>query len=160
MIRICVSHIIARILLSFIFYYYYYHCYIKIIIIIIISIILYTRTIFVIIIINILETIQAGQTFDKFDVSAIPSSFLSSSDVLRDVYELISKLEHSLSAQRDIDSAFNYWCGIVGANMYDEVPYNTILSSVSNKKRKVGKLNWSEMLSNLWNDVCIAERSW
>ena len=106
------------------------------------------------------ETLQTDQTFGKFDVSAIPSGFLSRADVLRNVNEVIFKLDYSLRTQRDIDSAFSDWCGIVGANMYDELPYKTILSGVSNKKRKVGKHWWSDRLSNLWNDACIAERSW
>ena len=38
--------------------------------------------------------------------------------------------------------------------------YRTILSGVSNKKRKVEKPWWSDRLSNLWNDVCIAECLW
>ena len=56
------------------------------------------------------ETLQTDQTFDKFDVSAIPSDFLSRFDVLCNINEVISKLEQP---QRDIDSAFSHWCGIV-----------------------------------------------
>ena len=44
--------------------------------------------------------------------------------------------------------------------MYDNLPYKTILTGVSNKRRKIGKPWWSDRLTNLWNDVCIAERSW
>ena len=74
------------------------------------------------------ETLQTDQTFDKVGVSAIPSGFFSRSDVLRNVNEVISKLEHSIRTQRDIDSAFSKWCGIVEANMYDELQNYSVWS--------------------------------
>ena len=56
------------------------------------------------------ENLQSDQPFDKFDVSTVPVHILSSPDILRNVNNVISSLESSLRAQRDIDSAFNDWC--------------------------------------------------
>ena len=56
--------------------------------------------------------------------------------------------------------AFNDWCGIIKEKMYEKLPYKTIKTGVDNKRRKIGKLWWSDRLTGLWNDACSAERSW
>ena len=106
------------------------------------------------------ENLQSDQPVDKFDVRTVPDHFLSSPDILRNVNNVISSFASSLRTQKDIDSACNDWCHIVKANMYYNLPYKTIFTGVSNKRCKIGKPWWSDRLTNLWNDICIAEWSW
>ena len=58
-----------------------------------------------------------SRSVDKFDVSAVPDTFLSSEETLSQVNTIIDKLEHSKRSQDDIDGIFSEWCGIVQNNM-------------------------------------------
>lgn len=46
--------------------------------------------------------------------------------------------------------------------MYDmiELKHVNLLSGVSNKQRRIGKLWWRDTLTNLWNSHCKAEQEW
>ena len=106
------------------------------------------------------ETFGNEQTFDKFDLSTVSTDFLSGTNDLFRVSQAVAKLEQSFRTQRDIDAAFNDWCGIIKEKMYERLPYKTIKIGVDNKRRKIGKPWWSDRLIDLWNDACIAERFW
>ena len=57
-------------------------------------------------------------SFDKFDVSNIPNTFLSDQNSLFMVNEEINSLEASLRTQADVDTAYGDWCKLVSSNMY------------------------------------------
>ena len=99
-------------------------------------------------------------SFDKFDVSNIPNTFLSDQNSLFMVNEAINSLEASLRTQADVDTAYGDWCKLVSSNMYSNLPYRTICIGNNNKKRRVGKSWWTNELSELWNRVSSAERKW
>ena len=52
-------------------------------------------------------------SYDKFDVSNVPNTFLPNQNVLHLVNEIIIVLESSLRTQTDVDVAYDYWCGLV-----------------------------------------------
>ena len=49
-------------------------------------------------------------SFDKFDVSNIPNTFLSDQNSLFMVNEAINSIEASLRTQVDVDTAYGDWC--------------------------------------------------
>jgi hypothetical protein len=44
--------------------------------------------------------------------------------------------------------------------MYRKLPNKNIHYGSSNKKHRPGKPWWSDKLTDLWNNVCIAEKTW
>ena len=44
--------------------------------------------------------------------------------------------------------------------MYRKLPNKNIHYGSSNKRRRPGKPWWSDKLTDLWNNVCIAEKAW
>ena len=99
-------------------------------------------------------------SYDKFDVSNVPYTFLSNKNVLHLVNETIIVLESTLRTQTDVDVAYDNWCGLVRDQMYNTLPYQTVKSGTRNKKRKMAKPWWHEGLTGLWNRVCDTERAW
>lgn len=97
------------------------------------------------------ENLQSNPAFDsiKFDVNTVTPDFLSNSEDLHKVNAVISKSEASLRTQRDVDSAVCDWCSIVEDKMYSELPYKSILSGISNRKRKIRKPWWSNELTKI-----------
>ena len=103
------------------------------------------------------ETFGNEQTFDKFDLSTVSTDLLSGAKDIFCVNQVIAKLEQSFQT-RDIDAAFNDWCGIIKEKMYERLPYKTIHTGVDNKRRKIRIPLWSDRLNDLWNDACSAKR--
>ena len=102
-----------------------------------------------------------GTSYDKFDVSDVPSSFLSNPSTLFKINSAIASLEGSLRSQTDIDAVYETFCGLVRDEMYTELPYKRIKAGMTcNKKRRIGKPWWNDNLTELWNQVCEAERIW
>ncbi|KAH3818531.1 hypothetical protein DPMN_120252 [Dreissena polymorpha] len=67
------------------------------------------------------------QSTDKFDCSRIPNDFLLNQVLVGQINDCISYLEQGYRTQSDIDQAFGDWCGIVRDEMYDKLPFKTII---------------------------------
>ncbi|XP_053403285.1 uncharacterized protein LOC128558364 [Mercenaria mercenaria] len=99
-------------------------------------------------------------SFDKFDVTDVPNTFLSDQESILNVNRVIEKLERSQQTQCDVDAIFSNWCEIVKNNMYKSLPFVKIGGKKVRKKRRPGKPWWSNTLTELWNDMCGKERRW
>lgn len=73
-------------------------------------------------------------SFDKFDVSNVPSSFLADQNTTYKVNEAIIPLESGLHTQSDVDTVYSDWCELVQTQMYSNLPYRTFSSRNDNKK--------------------------
>ena len=98
----------------------------------------------------------------KYDVSAVPASFLGNDVLLGEINALIVKLETGFRLQSDIDHAYSDFCTFVRGEMHRMLPCRKILvgHGISNKRRRVGKPWWSDELTSLWNNVCCSEKVW
>lgn len=107
------------------------------------------------------DNVKNSKCFDKFDVSSVPDHFLSDHESLYKLNETISVLEQGFRTQADIDSCYDDFCNILKDNMYKSIPYKTIVNNeLCSKKFKPGKAWWNSNLTNIWSDVCSAERIW
>ncbi|XP_052256259.1 uncharacterized protein LOC127861632 isoform X1 [Dreissena polymorpha] len=100
------------------------------------------------------------QSTDKFDCSRIPNDFLLNQVLVGQINDCISNLEQGYRTQSDIDQAFGDWCGIVRDEMYDKLPFKTIIHDSCRRKRRSGKPWWSNELNSLWSDMCKKEKLW
>ena len=96
----------------------------------------------------------------KFDVTNVPNDFMLDAETLYNVNQAIDKLERGFQTQSDLDDVYNDWCCIVKSSMYNNLTSRVIISGLNNKKRRPGKPWWSEKLTDLWNTVCLAEKTW
>jgi hypothetical protein len=82
---------------------------------------------------------------------------------LAEINNVIERLEQGMRLQADLDIAYNGWCDIVKAEMYNKLSFKTVkpyqCKPILNKNKKC-KPWWSQKLSEMWNSVHIAERSW
>ena len=97
--------------------------------------------------------------FKKFNLKNIPNSFLL--DHLRMIEDLIFSLELDAINQHDLDVVYNDFVVLLKTEMLEKLDYKVIKvsSSSNNKKRRVKKPWWSNELSELWNNVCNAEKN-
>jgi hypothetical protein len=108
------------------------------------------------------ETVYT-QKVTKYDVTDVPSDFCSNSDVIKVLNDAIVSLENDEKSQDCVDSAFNKLCDVLKNEMHVKLTHKTVTvkSSVSgNKKRRLGKPWWNDTLTELWNEVCTAEKAW
>jgi hypothetical protein len=72
-------------------------------------------------------------------------------------------LEHGMRWQADLVIAYNGWYDIVKAEMYNKLSFKTVkpyqCKTVLNRNKKCEPWK-SQKLSQMWNCVHIAERSW
>ena len=71
------------------------------------------------------EDTQSSSVYDKFDVSNIPQTFLSSPDILQRVNSAIFAFESSLRLQNGVDLVYDDWCRITREQIYSEVPFKS-----------------------------------
>ena len=58
-----------------------------------------------------------------------------------------------------IDSVYQQWCNIVKENMYSDIPYKVFnISGRGRQKHRPGKPWWSSLLTDLWSQLCTAEK--
>ena len=98
----------------------------------------------------------------KFKLNSIPGDFMSDPSVLEQINVLIDKLESNVIDVSNIDNVYKDWCDIVKNSLYDNIPYKTVVHDMSNncRKHKPGKPLWNTRLSDLWSNLCIAEKKW
>ena len=73
----------------------------------------------------------------KYDVSAVPASFLGNDVLLGEINALIVKLETGFRLQSDIDHAYSDFCTFVRGEMHRMLPRRKILvgHGISKKRR-------------------------
>jgi len=69
-----------------------------------------------------IETLSAP-SYDKFNTSIEPVSFLTDIDTFTKDNSEMDKLEHGLRMQNDIDTAYDRWCKKVKHEMYDKLAF-------------------------------------
>ena len=92
---------------------------------------------------------EQANYYDRFDLTRVPDSFLSSEESLTLINSVMSNLEQGLQSQADIDNFYGEWCDLVKHNMYASVPYKRVVTqggTNTSKKRKPGKPWWSNKL--------------
>ncbi|XP_053391507.1 uncharacterized protein LOC128554275 [Mercenaria mercenaria] len=98
----------------------------------------------------------------KFFTDKIPGDFMHDDNVVSDLIQSVNELEQSFRSQQCIDKAYKKLCIGIKTDMIQKIRHKTVVydSSVSNKKRRVGKQWWSDELTELWNKVCASEKKW
>ena len=77
--------------------------------------------------------------------------------------EAILRLETSSKLQTDVNNMYSDFVSVVKKEMNEQLnPRRVRLqdSVTSNKKRRSRKPWWTEELSRLWNEMCLAEKKW
>ena len=97
-------------------------------------------------------------SFKKFNLSNIPNAFLESR--LRDIEDIILSLELQNLTNNDIDNAYIHFVELLKDEMGKclESKIVNVSHGFNNKKRRIKKPWWSDKLSGLWNDMCVAEK--
>ena len=99
--------------------------------------------------------------YTEYDKKNIPAEFMSSSDILMQVNDLIITLEHNQNNQTYVDSVYTGFTKVIEEEMDKHLKPKTIIAdSNSNKKRRTRKPWWNEELKSLWNDLWSYERAW
>ena len=78
-----------------------------------------------------------------------------------EIGQLITKLETDMQNQNDADEIYTEFVDLIRQEMYRKVSYkNTkIQEGLNNKKRRMKKTWWSEELTDIWNELCLKEKS-
>ncbi len=94
-------------------------------------------------------------------VKNVRTDFMTS-PVCRDrLASVIEDLERSTDSQSNVDGASELLIETIHDEMKLKLPHKTfLLGGSNNKRRRPRKPWWSEMLSNLWNGMCRAEKAW
>ncbi len=106
------------------------------------------------------DTSHPEESYVRYDTTAVPDNFLS--NTAGSLQDVIHKLELSGGQQLDIDDAFNNFRTAVKQEMDSTLPRKRIMMSKRNdrKRRRCKKPWWNDSLTDSWNDMCSAERSW
>ena len=98
----------------------------------------------------------------RYKVDSIPESFMSTECIKNEIYSTIANLESSTKGQIKIDGAYDRFCETVKQSMNKDLEKKIIKIEVgvSNKKRKLSKLWWNDVLSGLWNEMVALARAW
>ena len=101
--------------------------------------------------------------YNRYDVKSIPLDFLQSADCQFRLNETILRLENSCKTQNDVNTMYSSFVNIVKLEMNEKLNSRRIRLSdsvSSNKKRRINKPWWTDELSQLWNNMCAAEKEW
>ena len=94
----------------------------------------------------------------KYNISKIPRDVMDSERSRIALIELISKIEGSRETQNEVDERYREFCTVVNNELNTRVP--SFIGSPSTCKRyKTSKPYWNETLSDLWNEMRIAEQN-
>ena len=96
-------------------------------------------------------------SFTKFDRN-VPDDFLSARH--NEINEYINTLEGEITTQEHINKAYSDLVVFVKDEMINKIDHRQINAVIghNNKKRKVKKPWWNDQLTELWNNVCKAEK--
>ncbi|CAG2193143.1 ACAD9 [Mytilus edulis] len=98
--------------------------------------------------------------YKKYDLNNIPSSFLATH--LHKIEDLISSLEVQSANCSEIDQIYSDFVNLLKVEMTENLSYKVIKMSsglLSNKRRRIKKPWWTDKLTQLWNNVCVAEKA-
>lgn len=103
-----------------------------------------------------------GVTQTKFDCSTVPGEFLNNPAAAAQLDQLIASLEQTELQQQGVDAVYEDFCTVIKQEMVRLLPSKTftIRDGRSNKRRRVRKDWWTNELTDHWNRVCDAEKSW
>lgn len=75
---------------------------------------------------------------------------------------MLQELEATEQVQVSLDVAYSNFCDVIKREMDTHLqPKNIVIrEGLSNKRRKIKKQWWTDELSLLWNDFCVAEKKW
>ncbi len=101
-------------------------------------------------------------SFVKHNLSSIPEGFLSGEECISAFDGMLQELEATEHVQVSLDSAYSTFCDVIEREMDNHLqPKNIVIrEGLSNKRRKIKKQWWTDELSLLWNDFCVAEKKW
>ncbi|CAG2223805.1 unnamed protein product [Mytilus edulis] len=73
---------------------------------------------------------------------------------------MIYSLESSVNSQTNLNNCYSVFVDLTKAEMLDKLKVKEICanSAISNKRRRSKKPWWSETLTELWNNLCCAEK--
>ncbi|KAJ8305823.1 hypothetical protein KUTeg_016368 [Tegillarca granosa] len=99
---------------------------------------------------------------EKFDVKEIPTDFLITGEVQSQLDEAISTLEMQQHAQGDIDNSYQIFLNTIKREMNNKLTSKTytMFSGSVNKRKRIKKAWWTDNLTQLWNEMCVAESKW
>lgn len=95
-------------------------------------------------------------------VNDLPGDFMCSDSVTRQIQSVISKLELETVTTEQMNNVYDMFCDVVKTEMSDKLPCKriTVYDGSNNKKKRIKKPWWTEELTVLWNDMCVAEKNW
>ena len=104
------------------------------------------------------EVADQRTSFIRFDTSSIPNDFLA--ERMEDLSTCIRMLENEITTQESINSVYSEFADTIISEMKDKLSFKEIHSSSnrSNKRRRIRKPWWTAQLSDLWNELCEAEK--
>ena len=96
----------------------------------------------------------------RYDLKNIPSDFMSG-DILLRVQDVIHVLEEQHQTQETINEAYSAFSELVKSEMNDSIPHRNINHGAKfRNKHRPQKPWWHEGLSDIWHELCRAEKQW
>lgn len=90
----------------------------------------------------------------------VSNNFLNDQSILNDINSHIVDLEINEKYTDNIDEVYSAWCKIVKNNMSTSIPHKIVNNNLSGnyRKHRHGKQWWNESLTDLWANLCFAEK--
>ena len=102
----------------------------------------------------------AERYFERYKIREMPVNFLDSPTARNAIIECINIIEKTRADQEEVDSIYERVCNIY----YDEMSSwfkSHNINTVSKKKfRNSPKPYWNDHLSQLWDELCLAENTY
>jgi len=100
-------------------------------------------------------TCKPGYRLEKF-----PTDFLLSSEIQTAVRSTINNIEHLLSVEEDVTSAYDDFLRLITTEMDNSVPRRTASKHHTAKPKCHTKPYWNKSLQDSWSEVQVAEKKW
>ena len=105
---------------------------------------------------------QDDITFTKYDCQKIPESFLNNEQSLVNLNAILDSWQNSENSQENLDNMYETYCHNIKSEMDAKLEKKEfrIRTGLRNKRRRVKKPWWSDVLTERWNIYCEAEDKW
>ena len=99
-----------------------------------------------------------GQSYTLYDRNSIPDDFLHTQQEI--IGNLIRTIETNCSTQDAVNDLYQDFVSMMKREMNIKLKHKTkeVQIGHDNKTRKLKKTWWNGILTDLWNDACVAEK--
>ncbi len=104
------------------------------------------------------ETTQ--RYFRRYNVRSMPADFIKSDVAQQALVHCIDSILLTTETQDEIDNMYSHVCNLNYSEMDNWFRSNNINSKSRKKFRTSSKPYWSDELSDLWKEMCIAETNY